>query len=109
MKGFTLIEILVAIAILAVTLAAAFPAAAQLPGTGAPCGAEASSSGTDCCGSTLAGIDCQAAGCAGAALLLASPDRGFASRITDSPETFLARSIAPPARAPDTAPPKPAV
>jgi hypothetical protein len=97
--------------LLAVTLAAAFPAAAQLPGVDAPCGTEASSSGTDCCGTTPAAADCQAADCAGAgaALLLASPDRGLASRITDSPEIFLARSIAPLARAPDTAPPKPLV
>jgi hypothetical protein len=92
--------------LLAVTLAAAFPAAAQLSGTGASCGAEASSSGTDCCGSSPAAADCAGAG---AALLLASPDRELASRISDSPETFLARLIAPPARAPDTAPPKPAV
>ncbi|MGH8709030.1 MAG: hypothetical protein ACREVD_13345, partial [Burkholderiales bacterium] len=72
--------------------------------------AEASMSAADCCCCAPAQAECQAAHCAGAsAALLASLDRAPVSRVSDSPETTLARLVAPPARAPDTAPPKPAV
>jgi hypothetical protein len=97
--------------ILAVTLAAAFPAAAQAAGTGEPCGTESGASWTDCCSGTPRAADCPVSDCAGAgaALPVAGADRGCAALITDSPETLLARLIAPLARAPDTAPPKPVV
>jgi hypothetical protein len=97
--------------LLATTLAAAIPVVAQTAGTGSPCGAEASGIVPDCCPNTAAATGCQATGCAGwgAALVIASSDRRLAPRISDSPESFLARLNAPPARAPDTAPPKPAV
>jgi hypothetical protein len=97
--------------LLAVTLVAAFPAAAQPSGVGAPNGAESSSSGMDCCGGAPPAVDCKFAGCVGlgAVLLFASPHRAFASPMSQTPETFLARPVALPGRAPDTAPPKPAV
>jgi len=96
--------------LLAVTFTAVFPAAAQISGAGAPCGAETSSDG-GCCGNLPAALDCYVAGCAGsgAPIVLASPGWGLALRNTDSPEALLAHPVAPPARAPDTAPPKPAV
>lgn len=97
--------------LLAVTLAAALPATAQPLGDGAPCAAVASASGTDCCGSAPAVVECPITDCAGtgAALPIALPDLGYAGRISDSPGTSVAWLICPPARAPDTAPPKPVV
>jgi len=96
---------------LALMLVAEFPAAARPSGVGAPNGAEAGSSGMDCCGGAPPAVDCKFAGCvgAGAVLLFASPHRAFASPMSETPETFLARPVALPGRAPDTAPPKPAV
>ena len=94
--------------ILAVTLAAAFPATAQSLGAGAPCGAEASMSEPDCCPITPSASDCQATDCAGwsSVLVIAPCAPALAPRISDSPESFLALPIVPHARAPDTAPPK---
>jgi hypothetical protein len=97
--------------LLALTLAAAFPAAAQPPAPGAYCGAGVNLTGPDCCPSTPAAADCQSTDCAGsgAALAVALPDRGYGAGIADSPRTSVTQLIAPPARAPDTAPPKPVV
>jgi hypothetical protein len=97
--------------LLAVTLAAALPAAARSSAEGAPCAAVAAASGTDCCTGAPAAAECPVTDCAGAgtALAVASPDRGHASRMSDAPLASVARLIAPPARAPDTAPPKPVV
>jgi hypothetical protein len=97
--------------LLAVTLTAAFPAAAQPSALGAYCGAGADVTGPDCCPNPTAATDCQSADCAGsgAALPVALPERGYAPGIADSPRTPVTQLIAPPARAPDTAPPKPVV
>lgn len=97
--------------LLALTLATAFPAVAQPSAAGAYCGAGADVAGPDCCPSMPAATDCQSADCAGsgAALPVAPPERGHASGITDSPETAVTQLIAPTARAPDTAPPKPVI
>jgi hypothetical protein len=97
--------------VVALTLAAAFPVAAQSSANAAHCAALAASSGTHCCGSAPAAPECTISDCAGAgaALLVGSPDRGHAARISVSPATFVVRLVDRPARAPDTAPPKPAV
>ena len=65
----------------------------------------------DCCGSAPAALGCPITDCvgAGAALPMAVPGLGHAIRISDSPGTSVARLICPPARAPETAPPKPVV
>jgi len=99
-KCFTLLLVL--------TLAAALPAAAQMSDAGTHCGAQSGADGSNCCESAPATANCQTTDCAGAGamLLVASSDPRFASRVSDSPESFLARLIAPPGRAPDTAPPK---
>jgi len=97
--------------LLATSLAAAIPAVAQTAEADSPCAMEASGIAPDCCPNTPAATDCHATGCAGwgAALVFASSDRRLAPRVSDSPESSLARFVAPFARAPDTAPPKPAV
>jgi hypothetical protein len=96
--------------LLALTLAAALPAAAQTMGADAPCGVKAASTGEPgCCPSATSANDCQATDCAGwsSALLIALSPVGPAPWIADSPESLPARFVAPLARAPDTAPPKP--
>jgi hypothetical protein len=98
----------VLVIVVALTLAAAFPVAAQPSANAAQCAALAASSGTHCCGSAPAVPECTISDCigSGAALPVASPGRGHAFRNSDSPVTFVVRLVARPARAPDTAPPK---
>lgn len=97
--------------VIALTLAAAFSAGAQPSAGVAPCAALAGPDATECCGGAPVTPDCPITDCvgAGAALPVASPDQGHASRTSDSTVTFTARLVVQAARAPDTAPPRSSV
>lgn len=89
-------------------LATAFPTAGKAGGLDPVCGGMQADTG-DCCPSVPSASDCQVTDCAGwsLALPISFPRAGLARRMSDAPESSLARFLAPPARAPDTAPPKP--
>lgn len=95
--------------VIGLALAAAFPVLAQPSADAAPCPELQASAVSDCCGTSPAAAECPVTDCAGAgaALPVASPDRGHVSLVSNSPATRDARLIARPAQAPDTAPPKP--
>lgn len=93
----------------ALTLFAAFSAGAQPSAGVAPCAAPAGPGATECCGGAPPVMpECPITDCvgAGAALPVASPDQGHASRTSDSTVTLTARLVVQAPRAPDTAPPK---
>jgi hypothetical protein len=89
------------------TLATALPAAVPAAGADPICGS-IQADGADCCPGTPSASDCQVTDCAGwsSALPIALPRAGHAPHRAAVPQTRLARLLAPPARAPDTAPPK---
>lgn len=100
------------ILLLALMLAAALPAAAQPMSTGSSCDTAAAGVGaTDCCGDAGATPDCRPGDCAGggAIMLMSGAERTFAALVSQTAQRPVARLLAPPARAPDTAPPKPVV
>lgn len=96
--------------LLAWTFAAALPAAAHPLYAEAFC--EVAAAGvvaTDCCGDAGASADCRPGDCAGggAIMLVTGAASAFAARTSQSVSRPVTRLVAPPARAPDTAPPKP--
>ena len=95
------------IVFLTLAFAAALPVGAQAIGLDTACGG-VQADAPDCCPSVPSAGDCEITGCAGSgsALPFALPRAGLSQRIADAPESPLARFVAPPARAPDTAPPK---
>jgi hypothetical protein len=98
--------------LLAWAFAAALPAAAQPLYAEASCDiAAAGVVATDCCGDAGATADCRPGDCAGggAIMLMSGAERAFAALVSQSAQRPVARILAPLARAPDTAPPKPVV
>lgn len=94
--------------LIAVTLAAAFPAAARMPDAGVPCEAGAPGA-TDCCEGGDAAADCLVAHCLGTGSVVlptASSACACVSRVSGAVPAVLAPLLALPGRAPDTAPPK---
>lgn len=98
--------------LLVLMLAAALPATAQPMSAGSSCDiAVAGAVATDCCGDTGATPDCRPGDCAGgsAMMLMSGAEGTFAALASQTAQRSVARLRAPPARAPDTAPPKPVV
>jgi len=91
---------------LVLALAMALPLVGQAGTLEQACGA--ASEAIDCCPSSPSAGDCKVADCAGwsSALPVASFAGAPARRVSVAPEIPLARSVAPPGRAPDTTPPK---
>lgn len=91
----------------AFTLGAAYPVAAQPAADAASCAALVVAGEPGCCETAPGAHECPGAYCVGALACVAPPERGQVPGTSDAPVSVLARLIAPPARAPDTAPPKP--
>lgn len=98
------------IVFLTLAFAAALPVGAQAIDLDTACGG-VQADAADCCLSVPLAGDCEVTGCAGSgsALPVALPRAGLLSRMSDAPKSSVARLYVPPARAPDTAPPKPVV
>ncbi|MGE3376494.1 MAG: hypothetical protein AB7O37_23430 [Vicinamibacteria bacterium] len=95
--------------IIGLSLATAFSAGAQPPGDPERCPELYASSEAGCCGDAPATQDCTGKHCAGVVLPVAPATRGHAPCASSSAATRVTQFIAGPARAPDTAPPKPLV
>lgn len=101
------------ISALVVTLALAVAVSAGAPPAGAsePCGDPAPGGAMQCCDEAPGAFGCSIGDCAGmgAVLVVAEPDRGYASHGSVVPLAGVEPLIARASRAPDTAPPKPVV
>jgi hypothetical protein len=95
--------------LIAMTLGAAVPAAAQMPDAAMPCEAPCP---MDCCDGGAGAADCAVAHCMGAVSVVLPTAALECARVvcvSDAVLAALAPLVALPGRAPDTAPPKPFV
>jgi hypothetical protein len=90
----------------AVTLTAGYPVAAQPAADAAFCAEQAVAAEPGCCETTAGAPECPGNHCVGALAPLASPKLGRVLDTSEAPVSARALLLDPPARAPDTAPPK---